>query len=78
MAFIKTHRLEILYMRIKEKIPFCIDEMVLAELDRIYLDARYPGNLLLMPYGKPSMDEVKTYYTHSKSLIENVYKYYES
>ncbi len=31
-----------------------------------------------MPYGKPSMDEVKTYYTHSKSLIENIYKYFES
>jgi len=38
------------------------DELNLLEIiNEVYIDARYPGDLGLLPYGKPSFEEVETF-----------------
>lgn len=62
IAFIRTHNLQTLLMKIEEVIPFTVDELIISELDRLYIDARYPGDLGLMPYGKPTLEEAEIYF----------------
>ena len=49
-------------MKIEEIIPFDVNERIISELDRLYLDSRYPGDLGLMPYGKPTLEEAENYF----------------
>lgn len=62
LVFIKTHNLQSLFLKIEEIIPFDVNERIIAELDRLYLDSRYPGDFGLMPYGKPTLEEAEIYF----------------
>lgn len=64
---IRTHQLENLYAKIQ---PFLsgLDETILEELDTVYIEARYPGDLGLMPHGKPSVEEVTVYYREALNI----------
>lgn len=62
VVFIKTHNLQSLFLKIEEIIPFDVNERIISELDRLYLDSRYPGDLGLMPYGKPTLEEAEIYF----------------
>ncbi len=66
IPIIRTHNLETLFSKIKSEIQPELDEIILAELDRLYLDARYPGDFGLMPFGKPTPEEALTYYEEAK------------
>jgi HEPN domain-containing protein len=68
---IKTHNLESLFSKIASLISG-FDETILSELDTIYIEARYPGDLGLMPQGKPSSDEVKAYYLEALDVRERI------
>ncbi len=57
---IKTHQLESLYAKILPLLSG-FNEIILAELDTVYIEARYPGDLGLMPQGKPSHEEAEIY-----------------
>lgn len=60
MGNVKTHQLQSLYSKI-DSIISGFNEGILAELDTVYIEARYPGDLGLMPSGKPTIDEVEVY-----------------
>ena len=66
--FIKTHNLQSLFLKIEEIIPFDVNERIISELDRLYLDSRYPGNLGLMPYGKPTLEEAEIYFREAVKI----------
>jgi len=68
IAFIKTHNLQSLLIKTEEVIPFQVNELIISELDRLYIDARYPGDLGLMPYGKPTLEEAKIYYNEALKI----------
>jgi HEPN domain-containing protein len=70
LGFIKTHSLETLYNKVKEKISIEIDTDQLILLDQLYIDARYPGELGLLPDGKPSISEAKVFYNLGKLIFE--------
>jgi HEPN domain-containing protein len=71
---IRTHNIETLFIKIKSEISIDLDERIVAELDRIYLDARYPGDYGLMPYGKPTPEEARNYYEEAKSIRSSIAK----
>jgi len=48
------------------------DKDMLDELDNLYIDSRYPGDLGLLPNGKPSMGKVKIFYSFAKKIYEIV------
>ena len=68
IVFIKTHNLQTLFLKIEEVIPFSVNELILSELDRLYVDARYPGDLGLMPYGKPTLKEAEIYFQEALKI----------
>ena len=63
MGFIKTHSLEMLCSLVGHKIPFALNINNLILLDQLYIDARYPGEMGLLPNGKPSLSEAKEFYS---------------
>ena len=45
---------------------------MIEKLDKLYIDARYPGDLGLLPEGKPSKDEAKKFHEIARKLYEHV------
>jgi len=72
LGFIKSHSLEMLYNKVKEHIAAEINLDQLVLLDQLYIDARYPGELGLLPNGKPSVKEANEFYILGKQLFEAV------
>jgi len=70
LGFIKTHSLETLYNSVREKIPFKFDSDLLIILDQLYIDSRYPGEMGLLPNGKPSIDETQIFFELAKEILE--------
>ena len=68
IAFTKTHNLQTLLIRIEEVILISFNELIISELDRLYIDARYPGDLGLMPHGKPTLEEAKIYFQEALKI----------
>ena len=57
--FVKTHNLERLLDIIKEKIELNPPLDLIKRLDEVYINTRYPGDLGLVPSGKPSIQEAR-------------------
>lgn len=45
-------------------------EDALHRLDLLYIDARYPGDLGMLPNGAPLAEDAKTFYDFSRELYE--------
>ncbi len=58
----KTHSLQLLMDKIKHIISIDVDLDIFILLDDLYIDARYPGDLGLLPNGKPSLYEANIFY----------------
>lgn len=50
------------------------DKDMLDELDKLYIDSRYPGDLGLLPNGKPSIEKVNKFYEFAKEIYKSVKK----
>jgi HEPN domain-containing protein len=72
VAFIKTHNLQTLIMKIEEIIPLNANDLIISELDRLYIDARYPADLGLMPDGKPTLNEAEIYYREALNINKQI------
>lgn len=57
----RIHVLETLLPRVRRYLDCPIDLELLEELDKLYLDSRYPGNFGLLPAGKPGMNEARRF-----------------
>jgi len=69
----KTHNLQTLLVK-TETFKLSYDEKLIAEIDRLYIDARYPGDFGLMPFGKPTIFEANAYHQQAKSIKNQVEK----
>jgi HEPN domain-containing protein len=72
IAFIRTHSIQTLFLRIENILSFPVNELIISELDRLYLDSRYPGDFGLMPYGKPTLEEAEMYFQEALKLKNQV------
>ncbi len=72
LGSIKTHNLQTLLSKIEELQTLRYDEYIIAEIDRLYIDARYPGDFGLMPFGKPTLIEASDYYQQAKVIKQQV------
>ena len=73
--FVKTHNLQSLYLKIENLLPFQVDELIISELDRLYIDSRYPTELGLMPHGKPGIKEAEAYYLEALRIESQIEAY---
>ena len=72
ITLIKTHNLQTLLIKIEDVIYLSVNELIISELDRLYIDSRYPGDLGLMPNGKPTLIEAEIYYQEALKIKEQV------
>jgi HEPN domain-containing protein len=68
----KIHNLQTLYLNIEKLLDFPVNELILSELDRLYIDTRYPTEFGLMPEGKPSPKESLVYYEEASRIKKKV------
>jgi len=45
---------------------------ILDSLNTRYIDLRYPGDLGLLPYGQPTQEDTKEFYTFAKRVFDDV------
>ncbi len=66
----KIHSLVTLWRRVVPSWPEFekVDEDILCRLDLLYIDARYPGNLGLLPDGAPREEDARNFYIFSLEL----------
>lgn len=70
----KIHNLLRLYGTVRNHISIQIDIQILEEINETYIDARYPSDLGLMPYGSISSAKVKDFFEESKSIQDQIRK----
>jgi len=58
----KDHSTIRLYGLIAEVPGMALDRDMLTDLDDLYINARYPGELGLLPYGRPSPEDARQFY----------------
>ena len=72
-TFIKSHDLQRLYGLVEESgISLNVDEDILDAINAVYIEARYPSDLGLIPEGKPKPSTVKTFYNLSESIYSQI------
>jgi HEPN domain-containing protein len=64
----KSHDL----LRLREMADFTVSEqefILLATINEVYIDARYPGDYGLMPQGKPTSSDTEEFIRFSKNIF---------
>jgi HEPN domain-containing protein len=65
----KIHDLLILYSEVKEICDWDLNEDMLEEINKIYTETRYPGNIGIKPNGLiPTMEDAARYLEFAKSV----------
>jgi HEPN domain-containing protein len=52
------------------KVPLDADVVLIEKMDKLYIDARYPGELGLLPDGKPTHVDAQEFYACAQSIYE--------
>ena len=50
------------------------ETIILATINEVYIDARYPGDMGLMPHGKPTTAEAKFFIQFTETILNRVKK----
>ena len=68
---IKSH--DLLRLTEMAAITLSDDELtILATINEVYIDSRYPGDMGLMPMGKPTTDEANSFIDFSTIMFEKI------
>ena len=67
--FKKIHSLQKLFILCKQYMTTDNYDMV-DLLDSLYIESRYPGDMGLLPYGKPTIEDAKKFYKFAKEIFE--------
>lgn len=74
----KDHSTLRLYGLIEGLVSLDMDLGVLTDLDDLYIESRYPGELGLLPSGKPTLNDAREFFDIAKNLYEQVKELYGS
>lgn len=66
----KDHSTLRLYGLVRELVSMDVDTLVLTDLDDLYIGARYPGELGLLPAGKPTLADVHEFFEAAKTIYD--------
>ncbi len=64
----KIHKLQTLLDLIELELD--VDENILQLLDKLYIDSRYPGDMGLLPYGNPTLENARDFYEFAQNIFE--------
>jgi HEPN domain-containing protein len=68
----RVHSLDTLLPKVMEYIDLPMECELLEDLDKLYIDARYPGDFGLLPYGKPSREDAREFLELAESIYAAV------
>ncbi|MEA3332546.1 MAG: HEPN domain-containing protein, partial [Pseudomonadota bacterium] len=68
----KTHNLERLYYQVEKFVQLHIDELMLEKVSELYIESRYPGDLGLLPNGKPDAEDVREFYEFARDVYQRI------
>lgn len=68
MGFVKTHSLIRLYALVQPHHDLVAAMDMLERLDSVYTEARYPDEMGLLPFGKPTLNESGYFYKFSTEI----------
>ena len=71
IEFPNIHKL----IRLHKLIPIPIEISnfdFLTTLDKLYIDSRYPGDMGLLPYGKPTLEDAQEFYEFAQDIFNQV------
>ena len=69
---LRTHSLIRLYELVRIHYPVIDDMDMLDQLDAVYIAARYPGEMGLLPHGKPAPEEATAFYHFAHTVLQDV------
>ena len=72
IPLIKTHNLEKLYSKVESFIDIDYDK--LEFINELYIESRYPGDMGLLPNGKPTLEDAKEFYEFALEIFDKVCK----
>jgi len=68
----KIHNLTTLFGRVEQYIGTKPDMDLLKTLDQLYVESRYPGELGLLPNGKPDQEDAKRFFEYARNLFRTI------
>ena len=74
----KMHALETLLPKVLRHLEFSFPLDLLEDLDKLYIDARYPGDLGLLPNGKPTVDEARSFLELAEQIHQTCRRFLSS
>lgn len=72
LDLVRTHSLTRLYELVRSHYPVVDDMDMLDRLEDVYIAARYPGEMGLLPDGKPSPEEAMDFYHFAQKVFQEV------
>jgi HEPN domain-containing protein len=77
IGFVKIHNLERLLGIVRKQMSLDVDLNIIKRLDEVYTSTRYPGDLGLLPSGKPTIQDAKELFDFAEAIYRNVKKILE-
>ena len=68
----KIHNIKKLLNLTKEYISFDTNIDTIIQIDTLYIESRYPGDMGLLPYGQPTIDDAKEFYKFANDIFDKV------
>lgn len=68
----KIHSIEKLFAICDNFLKLQPNEDIIIALDSLYTESRYPGELGLMPFGKPDQNQATLYYEFASQVHETI------
>jgi HEPN domain-containing protein len=69
---VRTHSLTRLYGLVEPHMTISVDQDMLDRLEAVYIQSRYPGEMGLLPSGKPSQTEAQEFYSFAQQLFKEI------
>ncbi len=66
----KIHKLILLRKKIERFINFKVDNELLIFTDKVYIETRYPGDMGMLPDGKPTIKEAEELYKFADYIYQ--------
>lgn len=74
----KIHSLIKLRTIVAGVLPLQFDEDVLGLINQLYIESRYPGDLGLLPTGRPSVKQAQIFYETARQIYDDVKQFLEN
>ncbi len=68
----KIHHIKKLFKLVEKHLTIFIDMDLVMKIDSLYIDSRYPGDMGLLPYGKPTLEDAKEFYQFALYVFDKV------